>query len=78
MSRTMALMDLNKELSRQPAAINTSESLWNTGRNKESFFIGEEVTENGLTDMALKLLNDPISEVKNLAVTWFVSSEGTE
>lgn len=69
----MALMDLNKELSRQPAAITTSESLWNTGRSKEAFFISEEATENGLTEMALKLLNDPISEVKNLAVTWYVN-----
>jgi hypothetical protein len=65
----MALMDLNKELSRQPAAITTSESLWNTTRSKEAFFFGEEVTENALVDMALKLLIDSNSEVKNLAVT---------
>lgn len=69
----MALMDLNKELSRQPAAITTSESQWNVARNKEAFFFVEEVTENAIVDMALKLLVDTNSEVKNLAVTWYVS-----
>jgi len=68
----MALMDLNKELSRQPAAITTAESLWNSGRSKEAFFISDEVTETALVEMALRLLNDTISEVKNLAVSWYV------
>ena len=74
----MALMDLNKELSRQPAAITTSESLWNTGRVKEAFFIADEVAENAIVDMALKLLVDTNSEVKNLAVTWYVCARGRE
>jgi hypothetical protein len=68
----MALMDLNKELARQPPAITAAESMWNLSRNKEAFFIGDEATENTLTAMALKLLDDPISEVKNLAVNWYV------
>jgi hypothetical protein len=76
--RTMALMDLNKELSRQPAAINTSTSLWNTGKAKEGFFIADEVTEHAIVEMALKLLVDTNSEVKNLAVTWYVRARGRE
>jgi hypothetical protein len=72
----MALMDLNKELSRQPAGITTADSLWNVGRNKEAYFISDEVTETAFTEMVLKLLNDPISEVKNLAVSWYVGITG--
>jgi len=74
----MALMDLNKELSRQPAAITSSTSLWNTGKAKEGFFIADEVTEHAIVEMALKLLVDTNSEVKNLAVTWYVCDQGRE
>lgn len=69
----MALMDLNKELSRQPPAIvvdpSTSSST-SRSRPQEIVFIQDDTTEKLLCDEVVKLLNDPISEVKNMAVNW--------
>lgn len=65
----MALMDLHKELSRQPPAVVTETS--GPSRSKQEIvFIHDEATEKILCDEVIKLLNDPISEVKNVAVNW--------
>jgi hypothetical protein len=68
-------MDLNKELSRQPplAANDNSLSAPGAARNKDSYFIGDEVAETNLVDMALTLLADSNSEVKNLSVNLYVA-----
>lgn len=70
--RTMALMDLNKELSRQPPAIvvDPSTSASTSRSRQEIVFIQDDTTEKLLCDEVVKLLNDPISEVKNMAVNW--------
>lgn len=69
----MALMDLNKELSRQPPAVvvDPSTSSSATRGVQERAFIQDEPTEKLLCDEVVKLLNDPISEVKNVAVSWY-------
>ena len=68
----MALMDLNKELSRQPSAVvvDPSTSSSASRSRQEVVFIQDETTEKLLCDEVIKLLNDPISEVKNMAVNW--------
>lgn len=70
----MALMDLNKELSRQPPLGPSDNSLSAPGaaRSKDAFFIGDELSETALVDMVLTLLSDSNSEVKNMAVNWYV------
>ena len=73
MSRVMALMDIHKELSRQPAGVSNPPSLSASSSSRmrqEAAFIPDEPTEVGLCAEVLKLLNDPISEVKNVAVNW--------
>ena len=66
----MALIDVNKELSRITPVIASSSTASSSSRKQESYFFPNEHTERELVDAVLKLLNDPISEVKNLAVTW--------
>lgn len=72
MSRTMALMDLHKELSRQPPSVNVAPAASSSSSRtrQEIVFIQDEHTERLLCDEVMKLLNDPISEVKNIAVNW--------
>lgn len=67
-------MDVNKELSRQPAAVSSSSlsSSSSSRKHHEAAFIQEEAIETALCAEVLKLLNDPISEVKNVAVNWYV------
>lgn len=69
----MALIDVNKELSRIPPAVPSSSSSSGSSRKSDNFFFPDDHTEQQLVDAVLKLLNDPISEVKNLAVTWYVA-----
>jgi hypothetical protein len=71
----MALIDVNKELSRITPVITSSSIASSSSRKQESYFFPDEHTERELVDAVLKLLNDPISEVKNLAVTWWVPSQ---
>lgn len=71
-SRTMALMDLHKELSRQPAAVvvDPTTSASASRSRQEIVFIQDEAVERMLCDEVMKLLNDSNSEVKNVAVNW--------
>lgn len=71
--RTMALMDLHKELLRitTPATLASTSSSSTTRRAVDSGYT-EEHTEKELTLQVLKLLVDPIGEVKNQAVAWYV------
>lgn len=68
-------MDLNKELSRQPSLTSTDTSLSSAAlaKNKDAHFIGDEIAESSLVDMALTLLVDSNSEVKNMAVNWYAA-----
>lgn len=68
-------MDLNKELSRQPSLTTSDNALSSSvsAKHKDAHFIGDELAETSLVDMVLTLLGDSNSEVKNLAVNWYVA-----
>jgi hypothetical protein len=68
----MALIDLNKDLARINApAPSTSATPPSSRRNIEPPTYADDHTERELTAMVLKLLGDPIAEVKNMTVTWW-------
>ena len=69
----MALIDLHKELVRA-TSISPISSSQSVRRSAEPLlYTPDEHTEKELTSNVLKLLVDPIGEVKNMAVSWSVS-----
>jgi hypothetical protein len=70
----MALIDINKELSRisasKPASSSTPSSSQAARRPADQYFFPDDHTESSLVDGVLKLLNDSNTEVMNMAVTW--------
>lgn len=66
----MALIDLHKELARATTVVPPSASQ-STRRPTESLtYTTDDHVEKELTVNVLKLLVDPIGEVKNVAVSW--------
>lgn len=68
----MALIDLHKDLLRVtgPATGSSLSSSQSTSSRKADVFYTDELVEKELTTAVLKLLGDPIAEVKNMSVSW--------
>lgn len=64
----MALIDINKELSKVTAPAASSSTA--PSRREAASFYADEPVERELTGMVLRKLDDPIAEVKNMTVTW--------
>jgi hypothetical protein len=66
----MALIDLNKDLARINAPAPSTSAPVSARRAHETPSYADEHTEREITTMVLRLLDDPIAEVKNMTVTW--------
>jgi hypothetical protein len=69
-NRTMALIDLHKELVRATSVLPISSSQSSRRPTEALTYTSDDHTEKELTTNVLKLLVDPIGEVKNMAVSW--------
>lgn len=74
----MALLDLHKDLLRvtapQPSTSASQSTPNSASSRKVEVVYTDEHVEKELTTAVLKLLADPIAEVKNSAVAWYVIS----
>ena len=66
----MALIDLHKELVRAISVVPIISSQSSRRPAEALTYTNDEYTEKELTTNVLKLLLDPIGEVKNMAVSW--------